>query len=268
MEIIKKHGIGTVCEDALCPNLGECWKDGVATFLIMGSICSRNCSFCNIPCGTPRALDPSEPTRVAMAIRELELKYVVITSVTRDDLPDGGAAHFAEMVQGVRDISPETKIEVLTSDFGGATDAIATMVKSNPDVFAHNIEIVKRLHHAVKRAPSNYNTSLKLLKYMKELSPGIVSKSGLIVGVGETKDDVIETLNDLYEAGVDIVTIGQYLSPPASCLPVARYLHVEEFQDLCEIALGIGIKNVVSGPLVRSSYKANESYSSICSLKR
>ncbi|MDR1488130.1 MAG: lipoyl synthase [Holosporales bacterium] len=268
MQIIKKYGVGTICEEALCPNIGECWKNKTATFVIMGNICTRNCSFCNLKTGTPHSLDPMEPEKVALSIRDLGLKYVVITSVTRDDLPDGGASHFAETILKVKEISPGTEIEVLTSDFSGDIDSIKIVTEALPNVLGHNIEIVQRLHHIIKNPPSEYNKSMEFLKNIKKISPNMVTKSGLMVGVGENKEDVVKTFRDLFNVGVDIVTIGQYLCPSEMHYPVARYITLEEFQDYKDAAINMGFKQVVSGPLVRSSFRAREVYSTLCSLKR
>ncbi len=264
LAIIKKYGVSTVCEEASCPNIGECWKHRTATFMILGYICTRNCGFCGIRTGTPQPVDPKEPENIAMAIKDLGIKYVVITTVSRDDLKDGGASHFAEVILKIKELSPGTKVEILGPDLLGNRTYIKTVTDALPDVYGHNIEVVRRLHEAVKKPPSNYDVSIQTLNIIKELNPNIITKSGMMVGVGETFDEVINTFEDLKKARVDIVTVGQYISPSASHYPVMKYITPEEFKIYEEKGLEMGFKQVISGPLIRSSYKANEVYSSLC----
>lgn len=264
LSIVRRGGLHTVCEEALCPNIGECWKNKTATFLIMGDICTRNCGFCNIKTGCPTPLDEKEPENVAECVRALGLKYVVITCVTRDDLDDGGARHFAETINIIHNTCPDTKVEVLTSDFRGNMDSVQIVLDARPDVFGHNIEVTRRLHASVKKPPSGYETSLDVLKYVKENSP-ILTKTGLIVGVGESVDEIHETIDDIVQAGVDIMTIGQYLTPSTSHYPISRFVTPEEFEGFKKFGEDKGLKCVISGPMVRSSYKANAAYS-ICTM--
>jgi lipoic acid synthetase len=263
VEIIKSCGVNTVCEEALCPNICECWKNKTATFLIMGKVCTRACGFCSIKSGCPSALDSSEPDRITEAIKALSLKYVVITSVTRDDIQDGGASHFALVINTIKTALPDTKIEILVPDFKGNATAIQLVVDARPDVFAHNIEIVRKLHGKVKKLPSNYNTSLSILKTVKEMCSEAVTKTGLIVGVGESDSDIFETIDDVSANNVDILTIGQYLTPTTYHYPIARYVTIEEFNMYAKHGEKLGI-NVIAGPLVRSSYNALEAYKQAC----
>ncbi len=267
LEIVRNCGIHTVCEEALCPNIGECWKNKTATFLIMGDICTRNCGFCNITPGTPRCLDQKEPEKVAYAVRSLGLKHVVITCVTRDDLEDGGASHFANVINAIHNTSKESTIEILTSDMKGNKNSIRIIAQSRPDVFSHNMEVVRRLHNIVKKYPSNYDRSLQFLRDIKEMYPKMITKTGIMVGIGENIDDLKEFFEDVVKVGVDILTIGQYMMPSPKHYPMDRYVTPEEFEEFKNIALSYGIKQVVSSPLVRSSYKAHESYKKICHLK-
>jgi lipoic acid synthetase len=262
LRIVKENSVRTVCEDAACPNLRKCWKNKTATFLIMGEICTRNCRFCNITSGTPNLLDVSEPQRVAQSILDLGLQYAVITSVTRDDLPDGGAQHFADVINSIHDLKRGVKIEILTPDFqGNRNDSVDIILASKPTVFSHNLEIVKRLHHVVKGKPSSYEVSID---FLKRLSGRIVTKTGIMVGVGESKQEVLECIDDVANIGIDIMTIGQYLSPSAKHHRVDRYVLPQEFDEYKNYGEGIGIKLVCSGPLVRSSYDACESFQFIC----
>ena len=251
--------IVTVCEEARCPNIGECWSHHTATFMIGGDRCTRNCGFCSVHTDRPLALDASEPERVALAAQKLGLKYVVITSVDRDDLDDGGAAHWVATVEAVRRTLPDAKIEILTPDFKGDKMQIALVAATRPDVYNHNIETVPRLYKPV-RAGSKYERSLELLRFVKELDPAIKTKSGLMVGLGETSDEVSEVLRDLKAHGVDFVTIGQYLRPSPRHLPVLKYYHPDEFDELRRIGEGMGFAMVASGPFVRSSYHAGEDF--------
>jgi len=255
-KILKTKCLNTVCENARCPNKNECYTKNTATFLIMGNNCTRNCRYCNISCNKPEPLDLSEPKHIAEAIRDLGLKYAVITSVTRDDLQDGGAEHFANCIYEIRKINPEIKIEILTPDFKGNKEALDTIIQAKPDVFNHNIETVKSLFK-IARPQGNYNCSIDVLKYIKENS-NITTKSGLMIGLGESEEEIKETLNDLHNIGCDIVTIGQYIQPSKEHLPVAKYYKLEEYENLKQIAKGVGIENYQIGPLVRSSYRANE----------
>lgn len=266
LNVVRTAGIHTVCEEALCPNIGECWKNKTATFLIMGDTCTRRCRFCNVKTGRPNALDPDEPEKIAASVEKLGIKYAVITSVTRDDLPDGGAAHFARVIETIRLRNPDTKVEILTSDFRGNETSIQTVVAAKPDVFGHNMEIVKRLHKVVKRPPADYNVSLQFLRNIKKYAPNMITKTGMMVGVGEDKKDVLELLDDVAAAGVDIVSIGQYLAPSTSHFPIVRYVHPDEFAEYAEYGVSLGLK-VVSAPLVRSSYKARETYDAVCCSK-
>ncbi len=246
----------TVCQSAACPNIGECFECGTATFLIMGNVCSRNCRFCNITGGKPEPLDPGEPDRLAQAVKELELRYAVVTSVTRDDLPDGGATHFAATIGAIRREVPGCKVEVLIPDFGGNAESLRTVLDAAPDVLNHNVETVPRLYPVV-RPEADFDRSIELLRRATEA--GAVSKSGMMVGLGEEVGEVKETLEAVRGAGVGILTIGQYLQPSKKHLPVARYYHPDEFNELAEYARELGFKAVESAPLVRSSYHAERS---------
>jgi lipoic acid synthetase len=252
--LLKENGLNTVCEAARCPNKGECYAKNTATFLIMGNECTRNCRFCNISCGKPEPLNPEEPEKIANSVKELGLKYVVITSVTRDDLPDGGSEHFSRVINEIRKLDNKIRIEVLTPDFKGNTNSIDTVIKAKPDVFNHNIETVPSLYPQA-RPQANYERSLNFLKYIKDNSD-ILTKTGLMVGLGETKDELIQTFKDLVEIKCDIVTIGQYIAPTKEHLPVIKYYKPEEYDELTDIAKKIGIKHTFFSPLTRSSYKA------------
>lgn len=251
--ILKAKCLNTVCEGARCPNKSECYSANTATFLIMGNVCTRNCRYCNISPARPDPLDKDEPKHVAEAVKELGLKFAVITSVTRDDLPDGGAEHFKKCIEEIRKIS-DAKIEILTPDFKGDKKALDIIIEANPDVFNHNIETVRRIFKTA-RPQGNYDISLEVLKYIKDNSD-IVTKSGFMVGLGEETDDIKATFSDLKNAGVDIVTIGQYIQPSKQHLEVAKYYTLEEFEELKKLAKKAGIKNYQIGPLVRSSYHA------------
>ncbi len=256
-EILNRYDLHTICESAMCPNQGECLAAGTATFLILGDRCTRNCRFCAVTKGVPLPPDPGEPEKLARVAAALELRHVVITSVTRDDLPDGGAGHFAGTIQAVRRLLPEAAIEVLTPDFKGLAQSIETVVTANPDVFNHNIETVQRLY-AVVRPEADYRRSLDLLSYVKEKAPGIYTKSGLMVGLGESFGEVAAVMGDLRHAGCDVLTIGQYLRPSPRHLAIRRFVPPEEFDAFKERAMQIGFLHVESGPLVRSSYHAQE----------
>ena len=253
-KILKTNCLNTVCENARCPNKNECYTKNTATFLIMGNNCTRNCRYCNISCAKPENLDPNEPQNIAKAVNDLGLKYAVITSVTRDDLPDGGAEHFAQCIYEIRKICPDTKIEILTPDFRNNKHALDIIIKAKPDVFNHNIEAVRDIFKTA-RPQGNYDESLAVLKYIKENSD-IITKSGLIIGLGEDFEQIQNTLTDLHNVGCDILTIGQYIQPSKEHLPVAKYYKPEEYDILKEMAQQIGIKHYQIGPLVRSSYNA------------
>lgn len=255
-KILKTKCLNTVCENARCPNKNECYTKNTATFLIMGGNCTRNCRYCNISCAKPEPLDLEEPKHIAEAVKALGLKYAVITSVTRDDLPDGGAEHFANCIYEIRKICPDTKIEILTPDFKGNKNSLDLIIKAHPDVFNHNIEAVRDIFKTV-RPQGDYNCSLEVLKYVKENSD-ILTKSGLIIGLGETFEQIEQTLIDLKNVGCDIVTIGQYIQPSKQHLEVAKYYTPEEYDELKALAQKTGIKNYQIGPLVRSSYRASE----------
>lgn len=254
--ILKNHCLNTVCENARCPNKNECYTKQTATFLIMGNVCTRNCRYCNISSGIPETLNENEPKEVANAIKELDLKYAVITSVTRDDINDGGAEHFARTIEEIRKISPETKIEILTPDFNGDKNSLNIIIKAMPEVFNHNIETTKQIFKKA-RPKGNYQTSLEVLKYVKDNS-NIKTKSGLMVGLGETFEEIEETFKDLKNVGCDILTVGQYIQPSKKHLEVDKYYTLEEFEQIKNLAKKVGFKHFQIGPLVRSSYMAKD----------
>ena len=254
--ILKENCLNTVCENARCPNKNECYTCNTATFLIMGNVCTRNCRYCNIACQKPEKLNLNEPLHIAKAVKDLGLKYAVITSVTRDDLEDGGAEHFANCIYEIRKLSPEVKVEILTPDFKGDKKSLDKIIKADPAVFNHNIETVKALFKSA-RPQGNYDVSLEVLKYVKE-SSSIITKSGLMVGLGESVQEIEETLFDLKSVGVDILTIGQYIQPSKKHLEVAKFYTPEEFAELDKLALNVGFTHRQIGPLVRSSYRAAE----------
>ena len=258
-EIINKKKLHTVCQEASCPNISECWSERHATFMIMGDICTRSCSFCNVKTGKPTFLDPLEPLKIAQATKELNLKHVVITSVDRDDLDDGGANHFAKVILETRKINRKTTIEVLTPDFLRKGKAYEQVVNANPDVYNHNIETVPSLYRNV-RPGSRYFPSVHLLKSVKEVNKTIFTKSGIMLGLGETKDEVLQVMDDLLYANVDFLTIGQYLQPSVKHYPLKRYVHPDEFQELKKLALSKGFLIVASSPLTRSSYHADDDF--------
>jgi lipoic acid synthetase len=256
--ILRSHRLNTICEDALCPNIAECWgKHRTATFMVLGDICTRACAFCAVTSGRPAEYDLMEPARVAAAIADLKLKHAVITSVDRDDLVDGGATIFAETVREIRKRDPEVKIELLTPDFKGDVACVQTIMKAGPDIFSHNIETVRRLYPAV-RFKSDYRTSFGLLKSAKTMDARVFIKTGIMVGLGEEKEEVVELMRDAAQAGVDIFTIGQYLRPSPKHAEIKKSYHPDEFTEFREIARGMGIRWVFSGPLVRSSYHAED----------
>jgi lipoic acid synthetase len=258
--IVKTHGLTTVCEEAACPNIGECWSVRHATMMIMGEVCTRACAFCNVATGLPNALDPTEPRRVADAVAKMGLKHVVITSVDRDDLADGGAQHFADVVRAIRAAAPETTIEILTPDFlRKPVDAAHTVIDAKPDVFNHNLETVPRLYLSI-RPGARYYHSLRLLERVKERDPSQFTKSGLMVGLGETKEELMQVMDDMRSAGVDFITIGQYLQPTRKHAPIDRFVPPEEFAAYEAIARAKGFLMVSASPLTRSSHHAGEDF--------
>jgi lipoyl synthase len=256
--ILREQRLHTVCEEASCPNLGECFAHGTATFMIMGDICTRRCPFCDVAHGRPNPLDSDEPRHLAETIQAMGLAYVVITSVDRDDLRDGGAAHFVACIQAVRGMNPQTRIEILVPDFRGRMEtALEIMRAAPPDVFNHNLETVPRLYRKA-RPGSDYEWSLDLLEAFRAQHPGVPTKSGLMLGIGETRDELLEVLQDLRAHGCEMLTLGQYLQPSRHHLPVERYLDPEEFDELADRAREMGFRQVASGPMVRSSYHADQ----------
>jgi len=255
--VLRDQKLHTVCEEAACPNLGECFGKGTATFMIMGDICTRRCPFCDVGHGRPNPLDENEPKHLAETIKAMGLSYVVITSVDRDDLRDGGAAHFVECVRQTRELNDGIEVEILVPDFRGRMDiALEIMHKSPPDVFNHNLETIPRLYKQC-RPGSDYQWSLELLKQFKKIHPDVATKSGLMLGLGETIDEVVEVMKDMRAHDVEMLTLGQYLQPSKHHLPVERYVELEEFDSLYELAMELGFKHVASGPMVRSSYHAD-----------
>ena len=265
-EIINRKKLHTVCQEARCPNISECWSKRHATFMIMGDTCTRACAFCDVKTGKPKHLDPMEPLKIAQATRELNLKHVVITSVDRDDLNDGGANHFSKVILETKRINTNTTIEVLTPDFLRKGDAYKVVVYSKPDVFNHNIETVPRLYRSV-RPGSRYFASVNLLKSVKEINKTIFTKSGIMLGLGECKDEILQVMDDLLFANVDFLTIGQYLQPSVKHYPLYRYVHPDEFDEFKSIALSKGFLIVASSPLTRSSYHADEDFSKMKKLR-
>ncbi len=255
--ILERHNLDTVCRGAHCPNTGECFASGTATFMIMGSVCTRSCRFCAVGGGEPSQLDESEPARIAAAAKEMGLRHVVVTSVTRDDLEDGGAAHFAAVISAVRELNEKASVEVLVPDFKGREKSVRTVVEAGPDVFNHNIETVPSLYDEV-RPGADYRTSLDVLRLAKKLGKGMLTKSGLMVGLGERQSEVEAVMADLRDAGCDILTIGQYLSPSSGHLPVVEFIEPAVFDVYREIAMRMRFRAVASGPFVRSSYNALE----------
>jgi len=254
-ELMRKSNLNTVCEEAKCPNLAECWNRKTATFMILGDTCTRSCGFCNVKVGLPTELDLDEPRRVAESVEVMGLKHAVITSVNRDELKDGGASIFSETVRLIRQKMPDTTIEILIPDFKGETEAFEIIMQNPPDILNHNLETVKRLYHAV-RPQAKYERSLELIQWFK--NRGLRTKSGIMVGIGESKEEVFELIEDLYNRGCDIMTIGQYLQPTKNHLPVHRFVTLDEFKSYKEYGLKIGLKAVESSPLVRSSYHADK----------
>ena len=256
-QLMRGLRLHTVCEEAHCPNIGECWEHRAATFMILGDVCTRNCAYCAVAHGTPAPLDADEPVRLAEAVRQLGLEHVVITSVDRDDLPNGGAELFAACIGEIRNRSPETSVEVLIPDFKGSDTALRIVVAAKPDILNHNLETIARLYR-LARPGGRYARALGLLRRAKEMDPGMLTKSGVICGLGEEWDELLLAMRDLRAQGVDILTLGQYLRPSPQHLPIARYYTPDEFAELKRIGLGLGYRHVESGPLVRSSYHAWE----------
>jgi lipoic acid synthetase len=260
--IVREHGLHTVCEEAGCPNIGECWTHRHATMMIMGDTCTRACAFCNVKTGLPGALDAAEPERVAQAVAKLGLKHVVVTSVDRDDLADGGAAHFAQTIAAIRAVSPDTTVEVLTPDFLRKPGSIEIVMAARPDVFNHNLETVPRLYLNI-RPGARYYASLRLLERAKELAPDGFTKSGLMVGLGESREEIMQVMDDLRTAGVDFLTIGQYLQPTRKHAAIDRFWSPEEFQALEQVARARGFQMVSASPLTRSSYHADSDFAAL-----
>jgi lipoic acid synthetase len=258
-KIVEDHKLVTVCQEAACPNIGECWAKKHATFMIMGEICTRACAFCNVSTGKPGALDPFEPFRIADAVEKLRLEHVVITSVDRDDLDDGGADHFAQVIRAIRERTPDTTIEILTPDFKGKTGALEVVVEARPDVFNHNLETVPRLYPTI-RPGARYFTSLQLLAQVKQLDPSIFTKSGLMVGLGETKIEIQQMMDDYRAADVDFLTIGQYLQPTPKHAAIDRFVTPQEFESYASMARARGFLMVSATPLTRSSYHAGDDF--------
>ncbi len=257
-QALEKRNLCTICQNARCPNISECWNNYHATFLIMGDTCSRNCTFCSVKNGAPEPLDSSEPERVLEMTEIMKATYVVITSVTRDDLEDGGSSHFAAVIKTLKIHKPGVKVEVLIPDFKGNNQHLDTVLEAEPDVLNHNLETVRRLYPFVNRNPQNYNISLQVLKISKE--KGFITKSGIMVGLGESVEELMELFQDFRGSGVDLLTIGQYLQPTRQNVPVEKFYTPQEFEELREIAFSFGFTDVVSGPFVRSSYKADQMY--------
>jgi lipoic acid synthetase len=257
-EQVKEHRLSTVCEEAKCPNIAECWSHGTATIMLMGSVCTRACRFCAVDTGNPHGwLDKEEPENTARTVALMNLDYVVLTSVNRDDLPDGGANHYAEAIRAIKSRCPQTKIEALTPDFQGHHQDVATLLDSGVDVFAQNVETVERLTHPVRDNRAGYRQTLDVLAFAKQYRPDVLTKTSLMLGLGETNEEILQTMDDLRAQQVDILTLGQYLQPTKNHLPVIRYVTPELFIELRDIGLQKGFFEVASGPLVRSSYRAD-----------
>jgi lipoic acid synthetase len=256
---MRESSLHTVCEEARCPNIGECWERKTATFMILGDTCTRACTYCAVNTGTPNGLDLEEPIRLAQTVESMLLNYVVITSVNRDDLPDGGAFIFSQCIKQIKKRLPECKVEVLTPDFEGNFESLATVVNAGPQTFNHNIETVRRIFPRV-RAKGNYDLSLKVLSSVKQISGSMVTKSGIMVGLGETMDEITQTMKDLRDSDVDLLTVGQYLRPSEKHAPISKWYTPDEFKNIEVSGLELGFKHVASGPLVRSSYHADEQH--------
>lgn len=257
-DLMRGMDLHTVCEEARCPNIGECWGHGTATFMILGDVCTRACRYCAVTSGKPHSLDLGEPLRVAEAVRKMGLQHAVVTSVDRDDLPDGGASVFAATIKKIHQLNPDCAVEVLTPDFQGSGDSLRTVMDAKPEIFNHNIETVRRVFTRVRPGRSRYQVSIDLLARAKMIYPDGLTKSGIMVGLGETHDEIVETMRDLREGSVDILTIGQYLQPTQKHVLIDRYYHPDEFAQLRQEGLALGFSHVESGPLVRSSYHAHE----------
>ena len=256
-QLMRAHGLHTVCEEAHCPNIGECWEHRAATFMILGDVCTRNCAYCAVAHGTPTALDEDEPVRLAAAVERMGLRHVVITSVDRDDLPNGGAEIFAAAIAEIRRRTPDTSVEVLIPDFKGSEGALRIVVQAQPDILNHNLETIDRLYR-LARPGGRYGRALELLRRAKQLDPGMLTKSGIMCGLGEEWDELLPAMRDVRAQGVDILTLGQYLRPSSDHLPIARYYTPDEFAELRRLGLEMGYRHVEAGPLVRSSYHAWE----------
>ncbi len=255
---VHEHKLATVCEESHCPNMGECWSHGTATIMLMGSVCTRACKFCAVDTGNPKGwLDPNEPTNAARSVELMDLRYVVLTSVDRDDLPDGGAAHYAACVRAIKAANPDTRVEALTPDFAGSEAAVAKVVNSGLDVFAQNVETVERLTHVVRDIRAGYQQTLDVLRAAKTINPSVLTKSSIMVGIGETDEEIRQTMTDLRDHNVDLLTLGQYLRPTVNHLPIDRWVTPERFAQYREWGLDMGFMEVASGPLVRSSYRAD-----------
>ncbi|KPK60723.1 MAG: lipoyl synthase [Gammaproteobacteria bacterium SG8_31] len=258
-ENVREHRLATVCEESMCPNIGECWNNGTATLMIMGAVCTRACQFCAVDTGNPGGwLDPDEPLNSARSVQLMGLRYVVVTSVDRDDLPDGGAGHYAACVREIKRLNPDTGVEALTPDFRGQLKDVEIVLESGLDVFAQNVETVRRLTHPVRDPRAGYDQTLAVLNHAKRHRPGVLTKTSLMLGLGETDEEIRQTMVDLRHKGVDILTLGQYLRPTANHLPVARFVSPEEFTGYRRWGLELGFLEVVAGPLVRSSYRADQ----------
>ena len=257
--IVKENHLNTVCEEAMCPNINECWSHGTATFMLLGDVCTRACKFCAVDTGNPRGrLDKKEPYKVAQSIKKMSLKYAVLTSVNRDDLADGGAKHYSNTIEAIKDARPKVKVEALTPDFEGKNKSISILLSSSLDVFAQNVETVERLTVRVRDPRAGYQQTLNVLEKAKKLSPEALTKTSLMLGLGETTKEIQSTMVDAYSVGVEILTLGQYLRPTLNHLPVERYIPPEEFLHYKNMANEIGFKEVASGPMVRSSYRADK----------
>lgn len=256
-EILEKFHLNTVCDEAACPNRGECFAKKTATFMILGNVCTRGCTFCNVSKGKPVPVDSDEPGNIAIAVASLGLKHAVITSVTRDDLPDGGSGHFAKVISEIRKEAPHVTVEVLIPDFKGDDEALKKVIDAKPDIINHNVETVPRLYSEV-RPQANYHRSIDLIKKVKAMNESIFTKSGIMLGLGETTDEILEVFNDLRKANCDFLTVGQYLAPSSSHHPIVEYVHPDKFKMLREKAYEMGFLYVASGPFVRSSYMAEE----------
>jgi lipoic acid synthetase len=267
LRLIREHGLNTVCEEAACPNIGECWSNKHATMMILGDICTRACAFCNVATGKPTGVDLHEPANVGLSVAKLGLRHVVVTSVDRDDLADGGAAHFVATIEALRRKTPDTTVEVLTPDFRDKEGAIEAIIKAKPDVFNHNLETVPRLYPTI-RPGARYFHSLKILDQAKQIDPQIFTKSGIMVGLGELKDEILQVMDDLRSANVDFMTIGQYLQPTPKHAGIDRFVTPDEFDQLKHIGLAKGFLHVAATPLTRSSYHADEDFAALRSIRQ